>query len=75
MLMDLFFSQVGVLIAVCLDVIVDGGVGGGEDKNFIPSLLKCFGSVTRTSPGEGGGIDEPPELNEEATESVDSAAM
>jgi len=75
MLRDLFFSQVGVLIAVCLDVIVDGGVGGGEATNFIPSLLNVFGSVTRTSPGEGGGIDEPPELNEDATESVESAPM
>jgi hypothetical protein len=58
-----------------LSGIIEGGVSGGDDTNFSPSLLRLFKSVRRTSPGEGGGIYEPPELNEDATESVESAPM
>ena len=55
--------------------IANGGVVGGEDVLLAPSLTIFLGSVKRTSPGLGGGIDEPPELNDDATESVESAPV
>ena len=78
MLGDLYFSvELGVLIEVkvFLKVVVHGGVIGGEAICFSPSLLECLNSVKRTSPGDGGGKEEPPELREEATDSVESAPV
>ena len=78
MLCDLFFpKEVGGLIVVnvFINVIVHGGVTGGEVADFNRSRHEFLESVTRISPGDGGGIDEPHELKDEATESIDSAPV
>ena len=77
MLFDRFSPEYNISADIILVFIgmVHGGVGGGDANSFNPSLLVLFVSVKRTSPGEGGGIDEPPELNDEATESVESAPV
>ena len=54
--------------------MVYGGVVGG-DVIFTPSLMVFLESAKSTSPGLGGGMDEPPELNDDATESVESAPV
>jgi len=58
-----------------LCAIVYGGVVGGEDVILTPSLMTFLESANRTSPGLGGGMDEPPELKDDATESAESAPV
>ena len=60
---------------MCTNVAVHGGVIGGDDECFTRSRLGFLESGYRTSPGEGGGIDESHELRDEATDSVESVVV
>ena len=77
MLVTLCLSYILVLIDAIgvLCGTTKGGVVGGEDVLLTPSLNVFLWYVDKTSPGLGGGIDEPPELKDDATESVESAPV